>query len=109
MVHHKRMQKSVRSCLPCRHIFIYFFYFKKTCIVDLNGHTCSCNKWHSLGIAYGHAIAVARHSNMHELVDMVQVFYHADTQTFHPVPPPSEWEILDPLMVVYCQCNFNSL
>nr|KAJ0221793.1 hypothetical protein LSAT_V11C200054970 [Lactuca sativa] len=72
MVLHKRIQKSVR-----------------------------------LGIACGHAITTVRHSNMHELVDMVKVFYHADvfqivcqTQTIYPVPPQSEWEIPDPLMVV---------
>nr|KAJ0220370.1 hypothetical protein LSAT_V11C200061490 [Lactuca sativa] len=71
--------------------------------IDLNGHTCSCGKWRSLDIACGHAITSTRHSNMHDLVDMVQVFYHADvfklvyqTQTIHPVSPPSEWEIPDP-------------
>nr|KAJ0199358.1 hypothetical protein LSAT_V11C600317800 [Lactuca sativa] len=81
--------------------------FKTTCVIDLNGHTCSCGKWRSLGITCGHAIIAARHSNMHALVDMVQVYYHTDvfqlvyqTQTVHPLPPPSEWEIPDPLMVV---------
>nr|KAJ0223197.1 hypothetical protein LSAT_V11C200061480 [Lactuca sativa] len=105
MVLQRRMQKSISSPLPA---YIYLVSnFKTTCVVDLNGHTYSCGKWRSLGIACGHAIASTRYSNMHELVDTVQVFYHTDvfklvyqTQTVHPVPPPSEWEIPDPLMVV---------
>nr|KAJ0187278.1 hypothetical protein LSAT_V11C900492770 [Lactuca sativa] len=75
MLLHKWMQKSVRwkstkilpailSPLPSD---IYrVFDFKKTCIVDLNCHTCSCGKWHILGIACGHAVAASRHSNIHE-------------------------------------------
>nr|KAJ0218848.1 hypothetical protein LSAT_V11C300117200 [Lactuca sativa] len=88
--------------------YVYLvFDFKTTCVLDLNDHTCSCGKWHSLDITCCHVITAARHSNMHELVDAVQVYYHADvfqlvyqTQTVHPLPPPSEWEIPDPLMVV---------
>nr|KAJ0189984.1 hypothetical protein LSAT_V11C800391450 [Lactuca sativa] len=92
--------KGIREYM--QHTFV-----EQSLIADLNGHTCSCGKWRSLGITCGRAIATACHSNMHELVDMVQVFYHADvfqlvyqTQTVHPVPPPSEWEIPDPLMAV---------
>nr|KAJ0195909.1 hypothetical protein LSAT_V11C700351680 [Lactuca sativa] len=47
-----------------------------------------------LGIACGHAIAAPRHSNIHELLDMVKIYYRADvfqtayqTQTVHPLPP----------------------
>nr|KAJ0216975.1 hypothetical protein LSAT_V11C300142480 [Lactuca sativa] len=116
MVLQRWMQKSVgwqathipqqiSSTLPT---YVYVVSdFKTTCVVDLNGHTCSCGKWCSLNITCGHGIAAAHHSNMHELVDMVQVYYHADvfqlvyqTQTVHPLPSPSEWEIPDPLMVV---------
>nr|KAJ0185660.1 hypothetical protein LSAT_V11C900485860 [Lactuca sativa] len=82
-------------------------FVERSIMADLNGHTCSCGKWRSLGIPCGHAIAAARHSNMHELLDMVQVYYHADvfqliyqTQTVHPLPPPSEWETPDPLLAV---------
>nr|KAJ0216651.1 hypothetical protein LSAT_V11C300119800 [Lactuca sativa] len=80
-------------------------FVERSIMADLN--TCSCGKWCSLGIPCGHAIATARHSNMHELLHMVQVYYHADvfqliyqTQTVHPLPPPSEWETPDPLFVV---------
>nr|KAJ0209678.1 hypothetical protein LSAT_V11C400197440 [Lactuca sativa] len=67
MVLYKRMQKFVRWKatkipleIPCN---IYqVFYFNKTCVVDLNRHTCSCGKWCRLGIVYGHVIAVSRHS-----------------------------------------------
>nr|KAJ0212805.1 hypothetical protein LSAT_V11C400182880 [Lactuca sativa] len=90
----RRMQKFVRlqatqipqqisSPMPT---YVYeVFDFKTTCVVDLN----------------------ARDSNMHEIVNLVQVYYHADVfrlvyqiQTVHPLPPPSEWEIPDPLMAV---------
>nr|KAJ0222710.1 hypothetical protein LSAT_V11C200056380 [Lactuca sativa] len=71
-------------------------FFERSILADLNTHTCSCGKWHSLGIPCGQAIAIARHSNMHELLDMVQVYYGADvfqliyqTQIIHPLPPPS--------------------
>nr|KAJ0221401.1 hypothetical protein LSAT_V11C200064910 [Lactuca sativa] len=94
MVLQRRMQKfvgwqatqtpqQISSPLPT---YVYLVSdFKTTCVVDLN----------------------ARHLNMHELVDMVQVYYHADvfqlvyqTQTVHPLPPPSDWEIPEPLMAV---------
>nr|KAJ0192438.1 hypothetical protein LSAT_V11C800395340 [Lactuca sativa] len=116
MVVFRRMQKSVRwqatqisqqisSPMPT---YVYeVIDFKTTCVVHLNGRTCSCGKWSSLGIACGHAIATARDSNMHEIVNLVQVYYHPDvfqlvyqTQTVHPLPPPSEWEIPDPFMAV---------
>nr|KAJ0226084.1 hypothetical protein LSAT_V11C100045370 [Lactuca sativa] len=106
MVLHKRMQKFISyNLLP--YIYLVSHLKKKACVVDLNNNTCSCRKWRSLGIACGHDIVATHHSNMHELVDMFQVFYHANvfplvyqTQTVHPVPPPSEWEIPNPLMVV---------
>nr|KAJ0201790.1 hypothetical protein LSAT_V11C600332470 [Lactuca sativa] len=53
MVLHKRMQKSIgwKATQIPQHIsspfpqYIYLvFNFKTTCIVDLNGHTCSCGK-----------------------------------------------------------------
>nr|KAJ0190039.1 hypothetical protein LSAT_V11C800450960 [Lactuca sativa] len=53
-----------------------------------------------LGIACGHAIAAARYTNNTELTDMVQIYYWADTTNVNVVPPTSEWEILEPLMVV---------
>nr|KAJ0201852.1 hypothetical protein LSAT_V11C600324940 [Lactuca sativa] len=106
MVLHKRMQKSVRwqatkippeipSLLPSDIYLV--FYLKKTCVVHLNRHTCSCGKWRNLGIACDHAIVVSRHSNIHELPNMVQIYYRVDmfqtayqTQTMHPFPIPSE-------------------
>nr|KAJ0191950.1 hypothetical protein LSAT_V11C800413630 [Lactuca sativa] len=45
----------IPSLLPsdiCR-----IFGFKKTCVVDMNCHTCSCGKWSNLGISCDHAIA----------------------------------------------------
>nr|KAJ0212858.1 hypothetical protein LSAT_V11C400192710 [Lactuca sativa] len=67
MVLQRRMQKSIgwqatqipqqiSSPLPTN---VYpVSDFKTTFVVDLNGHTCSCGKWRSLGITCGHAIAV---------------------------------------------------
>nr|KAJ0209830.1 hypothetical protein LSAT_V11C400161980 [Lactuca sativa] len=87
MMLHKRMQKSVQwkttkvppeitSLIPPD---IYrVFDFKKTCVVDLNRHTCSCGKRRSLGIACCHAIAVSRHLNIHKLPDMVNIYYRAN-------------------------------
>nr|KAJ0191382.1 hypothetical protein LSAT_V11C800443000 [Lactuca sativa] len=81
MMVQRRMQKSV--CWQATQIpqqisspmptYVYeLFDFKTTCVVDLNGRTCSCGKWSSLGIACGHAITAARDSNMHEIVNLVQ-------------------------------------
>ncbi|XP_052622706.1 uncharacterized protein LOC128127994 [Lactuca sativa] len=87
MVVFRRMQKSVRwqaTQIPQQisspvSAYVYeVFDFKTTCVVDLNDRTCSCGKWSSLGIACGHAIAAARDSNMHEIVNLVQVYYSAD-------------------------------
>nr|KAJ0185688.1 hypothetical protein LSAT_V11C900457320 [Lactuca sativa] len=79
------------------------FDFKKTYVVDLNRHTCSYGEWCSLGIACSHAIVASRRSNIHELYDMVQIYYQDgvfqttyQTQNVHLLPPPNEWEILDP-------------
>nr|KAJ0220669.1 hypothetical protein LSAT_V11C200064840 [Lactuca sativa] len=87
MVLHQRRQKS-------------YLILKETCVIDLNQHTSSCGKWCSLGIACAHAITSSRHSNIHELPDMVQIYYiyYRDdvfqtayqTQTVHNLLPPSE-------------------
>nr|KAJ0212118.1 hypothetical protein LSAT_V11C400160800 [Lactuca sativa] len=116
MVLHRRMQKSLRwkatkippeivSPLPSD--IFQVFDLKRRCVVDLNRHTCSCGKWRSLGIACGHAIDAARYTKNTELTDMVQIYYLADvfrttyqTRNVNVVPPASEWEILEPLMVV---------
>nr|KAJ0207799.1 hypothetical protein LSAT_V11C500271170 [Lactuca sativa] len=80
VVLHKRMQKSVR------------WQATKT-------PSPLCPKFINLGITCGHAIAASRHSNIHELLDMFWIYYWADvfqtayqTQTVHPLPPPSEWK-----------------
>nr|KAJ0198393.1 hypothetical protein LSAT_V11C700375830 [Lactuca sativa] len=100
-----QIPQQISSPMPT---YVYeVFDFKTTFVVDLNGRTCSCGKWSSLAIACGHAITAAHDLNMHEIVNLVHVYYNADvfqlvyqTQTIHPLPPPSEWEIPDPLMVV---------
>nr|KAJ0210594.1 hypothetical protein LSAT_V11C400164960 [Lactuca sativa] len=90
MVLHKRMQKSVGwqatkilSSLP----------------FDIHRH--------NLGIVCGNAIAASRHSNIHELPDMVHINYQDDvfqttyqTQTMHPFPSTTKWEIPYPLIAV---------
>nr|KAJ0223080.1 hypothetical protein LSAT_V11C200064920 [Lactuca sativa] len=65
------------------------------------------HKWHSLGIACSHAIVATRYTNNTQLTDMVQIYYRADvfrttyqTRNVNVVPPASEWEIPEPLMVV---------
>nr|KAJ0202719.1 hypothetical protein LSAT_V11C500234800 [Lactuca sativa] len=73
MVLHKRMQKSVRwqetkippeIPSPLLSNIYRVFDFKKTYVVDTN--------------PYGHAIAASRHLNIHELPDMVQIYYRVD-------------------------------
>nr|KAJ0215802.1 hypothetical protein LSAT_V11C300149370 [Lactuca sativa] len=97
MVLRKRMQNGKqqrshhRSRLRSCPTFIEFLILKKL----------------DLGIVCGHAIVASRHSNIHELANMVKIYYWADvfqniykTQTVHPIPPPSQWEISDPLMSI---------
>ncbi|XP_023729221.2 uncharacterized protein LOC111876892 [Lactuca sativa] len=109
MVLQRRMQKSLRwkatkippeipSSLPSD--IFQVFDLKRRCVVDLNRHTCPCGKWHSLGIACGHAIGAARYTNNMGLTDMVQIYYRTDvfrityrTRNVNIVPPPSKWEI----------------
>nr|KAJ0213775.1 hypothetical protein LSAT_V11C400168090 [Lactuca sativa] len=104
----KRMQKFVRwhvTKIPPEILFslpsdIYrVFNFKTTCIVDLNYHTCSCRKWCNLCITCGHIIAPSPDTvHIYYWTDVFRTTYH--TQNVHLLPPPSEWEIQSPLMVV---------
>nr|KAJ0190770.1 hypothetical protein LSAT_V11C800402960 [Lactuca sativa] len=59
IVRHKRMQKSIPPEIPSSLMYDIYrvFYFKKTFVVDLNRHTCSCRKWHIPGITCSHVIA----------------------------------------------------
>ncbi|XP_052623728.1 uncharacterized protein LOC128129072 [Lactuca sativa] len=116
MVLHKRMQKSLGWKVakippefpsPFPSDIFRVFDLKRTCVVDLNRHTCSCGKWCSLGIACGHAISAARYTNNTELIDMVQIYYRVDvfrtayqTRNVNVIPPAAEWEIPEPLMVI---------
>ncbi|KAL7583366.1 uncharacterized protein LOC111895454 [Lactuca sativa] len=116
MVLHRRMQKCLRWKAtkippeipsPFPSDIFQVFDLKRRCVLDLNQHTCSCGKWRSLGIACGHAIVAARYTKNTELTDMVQIYYLVDvfgttyqTRNVKVVPPASEWEIPEPLMVI---------
>mgnify|MGYP001599971833 CR=1 FL=1 len=60
-----------------------------------------------MGITCSHAIAAACYIKNRELTDMVQIYYRDDvfrttyqTRNVNVIPLASEWEILEPLMVV---------
>nr|KAJ0208732.1 hypothetical protein LSAT_V11C400170670 [Lactuca sativa] len=91
---------------PARHPISALFDSKKNCVVDLTVIHVHVGNAQS-GIVCDHAIATSCHSNIHELADMVQIYYRADvfqtayqTKIMHPLPPPSEWEIPNPLIEV---------
>nr|KAJ0212222.1 hypothetical protein LSAT_V11C400181900 [Lactuca sativa] len=87
MVLHKSIQNYVRwqatkipseISSPLLSNIYRAFHSKKSCVVDLNRHTYSCGKCRSLGIGCDHVTLASRYSKIHELPDMVQIYYQAD-------------------------------
>nr|KAJ0213358.1 hypothetical protein LSAT_V11C400210080 [Lactuca sativa] len=61
-------------------------------MTDLNRHTCSCGN-DTIIIVCSRAIVASCHSNIHELFDLVQIYYRTDvlrttylTNIVHPLP-----------------------
>nr|KAJ0198858.1 hypothetical protein LSAT_V11C600324490 [Lactuca sativa] len=76
---------------PCRHLSSFLFLEQLV----------------FLGIACNHAIATSRHSNIHELPDMVQIYYRLPTRhkSCTLFPSLNEWVIPDPLIVILFPIN----
>nr|KAJ0223574.1 hypothetical protein LSAT_V11C200080150 [Lactuca sativa] len=69
------------------------FDFEITCVLNLNRHTCSYGKWHSLGISCRYAIMTSCYSNIIELANVYQTDLFRttyQTQNMHHIPPPFE-------------------
>ncbi|KAJ9564806.1 LOW QUALITY PROTEIN: hypothetical protein OSB04_000772 [Centaurea solstitialis] len=76
--------------------------------VNMSQHTCDCRQWQMSGLPYGHAIVVARATNLRDVSSLVDVPYFKTKHykatysgVINPVGPPETWQSPDvPLSTV---------